>query len=49
MPSEELDKLKAWKETLEDVLREYPTSSVSNALMQVSARIKEVEENKRNK
>jgi hypothetical protein len=48
MPSDELNKLKAWKETLEDVSREYPTSSVSNALMQINARIKVVEENKKN-
>ena len=37
------NKLRTWAMILEDVLDDYPTSSVSNALSQIKARIKEIE------
>ena len=37
------NKLRTWAMILEYVLEDYPTSSVSNALSQIKARIKEIE------
>lgn len=37
------NKLRTWAMILEDVFEDYPTSSVSNALSQIKARIKEIE------
>lgn len=43
----ELNKLKAQVAVLKDVLKEYPTSTVSNAIKQLEARIEHIEnENK---
>lgn len=43
--SYEYHKLKAQLAVLEDVAKEYPTSSVSNAIQQIKSRIKHIEEN----
>ena len=41
----EYNKLKAQLAILEDVVKEYPTSSVPNAIQQIKSRIKHIEEN----
>ena len=41
----EYNKLKAQLAILEDVAKEYPTSSVPNAIQQIKSRIKHIEEN----
>lgn len=38
-------KLKLQAAMLNDILREYPTSSVANALTQITSRIKHIEQN----
>jgi hypothetical protein len=39
----QLNKLKAQIAVLKDVGKEYPSSSISNAIMQMQSRIKEIE------
>lgn len=39
-------RLKAWESILEDVAKDYPTSSIPNAITQIKARIKHIEEKK---
>ena len=39
----ELHKLKAQVSVLKDVEKEYPTATISNAISQIQARIKEIE------
>ena len=39
----ELHKLKAQVAVLKDVANEYPTATISNAITQIQARIKEIE------
>ena len=41
----EYHKLKAQLAILEDVAKEYPTSSVPNAIQQIKSRIKHIEQN----
>jgi hypothetical protein len=43
--SYEYHKLKAQLAILEDVAKEYPTSSVPNAIQQIKSRIKHIEQN----
>jgi len=43
--SYEYYKLKAQLAILEDVAKEYPTSSVPNAIQQIKSRIKHIEQN----
>lgn len=43
--SYEYHKLKAQLAVLEDIAKEYPTSSVPNAIQQIKSRIKHTEEN----
>lgn len=38
-------RLRAQAAVLEDIIKEYPTSSITNALTQIKSRIKHMEEN----
>ena len=47
MSDYEYHRLKAQAAVLADIIAEYPTSSVSNALTQINSRIKHIEENEK--